>query len=105
MILSFFNGREGGGGGQPQESLKVSMDCFYCSNLMHWIIIKADFLCSYKVTDDGKLNGINVVKLEKFTKFQCKIQISLQSIVTWNYFKHYVRWKWWVVNVSQTFET
>ena len=45
------------------------------------LLLKLTF-CARIVTDDGKLNGINVVKLKKFTKFQCKIQISLQSIVT-----------------------
>ena len=64
---------------------------------MHLVITKADFLCSYKVTDDEKLYGINVVKFKKFTKFQYKIQISLQSIKILNYYKHQVRWKQWVV--------
>ena len=74
------------------------MNCFistfhygYCSNHMHLVITKADFLCSYKVTDDEKLYGINVVKFKKFTKFQYKIQISLQSIKILNYYKHQVR--------------
>ena len=38
-----------------------------------------------------------MIKFKKFAKFQWKIQISLQSIIILNCFKHHERWKWWVV--------